>query len=115
MAKFIEVHKGDAPYLLNLDDISSITAFGGETCFWHRDGDSSIYDENFDTVRLMIGAAQGGIPMDTGGNPVLADRQSVAGSKRRSRSRCGAGEYGEACRRYPYCHCGAKMQGAENE
>lgn len=30
MAKFIEVHKGDAPYLLNLDDISSITAFGGE-------------------------------------------------------------------------------------
>lgn len=25
-----------------------------------------------------------------------------------------AGEYGEACRRYPYCHCGAKMQGAEN-
>ena len=26
-----------------------------------------------------------------------------------------AGEYGEACRRYPYCHCGAKMQGGENE
>lgn len=67
MAKFIEVHKGDAPYLLNLDDISSITAFGGETCFWHRDGDSSVYDDSFDTVRLMIGAAQGGIPMDTGG------------------------------------------------
>lgn len=21
-----------------------------------------------------------------------------------------AGEYGEACRRYPYCHCGAKME-----
>lgn len=20
------------------------------------------------------------------------------------------GEYGEACRRYPYCHCGAKMK-----
>lgn len=20
-----------------------------------------------------------------------------------------AGEYGEVCRRYPYCHCGAKM------
>ena len=20
-----------------------------------------------------------------------------------------AGEYGEACKRYPYCHCGAKM------
>lgn len=25
-----------------------------------------------------------------------------------------AGEYGEACRRYPYCHCGAKMD-LENE
>lgn len=21
-----------------------------------------------------------------------------------------AGEYGEACRKYPYCHCGAKME-----
>ena len=38
MAKFIEVHKGDAPYLLNLDDISSITAFGGETCFGTETG-----------------------------------------------------------------------------
>lgn len=64
----IQSEKGDAPYLLNLDDISSITAFGGETCFWHRDGDSSVYDDSFDTVRLMIGAAQGGIPMDTGGS-----------------------------------------------
>lgn len=28
-----------------------------------------------------------------------------------------AGEYGEACRRYPYCHCGAKMnlEGEDND
>lgn len=28
-----------------------------------------------------------------------------------------AGEYGEACRRYPYCHCGAKMdlEGKNND
>ena len=26
-----------------------------------------------------------------------------------------AGEYGEACRRYPYCHCGAKMNLEEKE
>lgn len=26
-----------------------------------------------------------------------------------------AGEYGEACRRYPYCHCGAKMDLEEND
>lgn len=68
MAKFIEVHKGGASYLLNLDDISSVTAFGAETFFWHRDGDRSVYDDSFDKVRLMIGAAQGGIPMDTGGS-----------------------------------------------
>lgn len=24
------------------------------------------------------------------------------------------GEYGEACRRYPYCHCGAKMDLEDN-
>lgn len=64
MAKFIEVHKGDDTYLLNLDDISSITAHGEETWFFHRDGDYSVYDENFEKIRLMIGAAQGGIPMD---------------------------------------------------
>lgn len=68
MAKFIEVHKGDAAYLLNLDDISSITSHGAETWFYHRDGDYSVFDESFDTVRLMIGATQGGIPMDTGGS-----------------------------------------------
>lgn len=68
MAKFIEVHKDNIAYLLNLDDISSITRSGPETCFYHRDGDYSVFDESFDTVRLMIGAAQGGIPMDTGGS-----------------------------------------------
>ena len=26
-----------------------------------------------------------------------------------------AGEYGEACRRYPYCHCGAKMDLEDEE
>lgn len=25
-----------------------------------------------------------------------------------------AGEYGEACQRYPYCHCGAKMNLEDN-
>lgn len=68
MAKFIEVHKNNIAYLLNLDDISSVVITGTETCFYYRDGDYSIFDESFDTVRLMIGAAQGGIPMDTGGS-----------------------------------------------
>lgn len=26
-----------------------------------------------------------------------------------------SGEYGEACRRYPYCHCGAKMCLEDND
>ena len=25
------------------------------------------------------------------------------------------GEYGEACRRYPYCHCGAKIELEDND
>lgn len=68
MAKFIDVHKDGTAYLLNLDDISSIVATGAETCFYLRDGNYSIFDERFEKVRLMIGAAQGGIPMDTGGS-----------------------------------------------
>ena len=64
MAKFIEVHKGNDTYLVNLDDISSITAANGtETCFYHLDGQHSVYDESFEKIRLMIGAAQ-----DTGGS-----------------------------------------------
>ena len=77
MAKFIEVHKkslvGDGAFLVlqNLDDVSGV--------YPSNDGGAGItlrsvstgmgirkYEvaESYDQLRLMIGAAQGGIPMD---------------------------------------------------
>lgn len=81
MAKFIEVHKrslmGDEAFLVlqNLDDVSQVyqTESGGagirlrsaspERCIKKYE-----VTETYDQLRLMIGAAQGGIPMDTGGS-----------------------------------------------
>lgn len=81
MAKFIEVHKksliGDEafPVLQNLDDVSCV--------YRSNDGGAGILlrsaapvvgvgvfavTETYAQLRLMIGAAQGGIPMDTGGS-----------------------------------------------
>lgn len=77
MAKFIEVHKksliGDEafPVLQNLDDVSGV--------YRSNDGGAGILlrsaapavgvgvfavTETYAQLRLMIGAAQGGIPMD---------------------------------------------------
>ena len=74
MAKFIEVHEGGIARLINMDWVEEIVP---------SDGDCTVYfafvagqsfqdyitpDESYDQLRLMIGAAQGGIPMDTGGS-----------------------------------------------
>lgn len=74
MAKFIEAHvKGD-PCLINLDLVEEIIPAGGgcEVYFGFATGQiSQDYiktDESYEHLRLMIGAAQGGIPMDTGGS-----------------------------------------------
>ncbi len=81
MAKFIEVHTKplteDGPLLLlqNLDDISGVYSNpGGGAVILLRDGAAGIgtgaleVEESYGQLRLMIGAAQGGIPMDTGGS-----------------------------------------------
>lgn len=78
MAKFIEVHKkplgiGGNAYLIlqNLDDVSQVypTESGGAGIML-RSVSTGMgirrYEvtETYDQLRLMIGAAQGGIPMD---------------------------------------------------
>lgn len=77
MAKFIEVHRiplgGGEPFpqLVNLDDVS--VACGGinsATIALRRAPDlmgSNAFSvaESYEELRQMIGAAQGGIPMDT--------------------------------------------------
>lgn len=79
MADFIEVHRipmsGGEPFLqlVNLDDVSAACgSAAGTTIALRRVPDmmgSNVFQvaETYDQLRLMIGAAQGGIPMDTGG------------------------------------------------
>ena len=77
MAKFIEVHKkpltGDEPFLVlqNLDGVSEVYQGGdGGAGFRLRSVSTGMgirkYEvaESYDQLRQMIGAAQGGIPMD---------------------------------------------------
>ncbi len=80
MAKFIEIHKmpacgGDGPVLVlqNLDDISAVFPRPGDTAviaLRNSPYGTAHFEvmESYAHLRLMIGAAQGGIPMDTGGS-----------------------------------------------
>ena len=63
MAKFIEIHINGVPILANLDYISIVGANG------IVDKDSDIFrpDEDYQQLRTIIAAAQGGIPMDRSG------------------------------------------------
>lgn len=67
MAKFIEVHDKGYPTLINLDKLESVALNGkGKTCIVYCDYDIEI-DESYGEMKQLIGAAQGGIPMDPGG------------------------------------------------
>lgn len=81
MAKFIEVHmksltgSGSSLVLQNLDDISGVYAGqDGEAVVLVKSSQQLLpmgrfwVEESYAQLRLMIGAAQGGIPMDTGGS-----------------------------------------------
>ena len=76
MAKFIEVHKKAAgnggkqySFLQNLDDVSVVIHCPGDTAVIvlrsspHGTAHFEVL-ESYDQLRRMIGAAQGGIPMD---------------------------------------------------
>lgn len=65
MAKFIEVHQSSQPLLVNIDMVRDVCIEEGETTI-DFDGDDRwiVVDETYEQMRLMIGSAQGGIPMD---------------------------------------------------
>lgn len=65
MAKFIEVHQSSQPLLVNIDMVRDVCLEEGETTI-DFDGDDGwiTVDETYEQMRLMIGSAQGGIPMD---------------------------------------------------
>jgi len=63
MAKFIEVHQDGLPLLVNIDRMRKVE-LDGKRAMIVFDNDWFSVDESYDQLRLMIGSAQGGIPMD---------------------------------------------------
>ena len=63
MGKFIELHKNGVPNLVNLDYVSCVGPAGMVDC----DGKLFRPDEDYQKLRMIIAAAQGGIPMDRSG------------------------------------------------
>lgn len=63
MAKFIEIHRDGRPELINLD---YVTCVGQSGIIW-SDRKLFVPDEDYQQLRLIIAAAQGGIPMERSG------------------------------------------------
>ena len=63
MAKFIEVHKAGKPELINLDHVACV----GENGIVGVDRKLFHPDEDYQKLRMLIAAAQGGIPMERSG------------------------------------------------
>jgi len=67
MAKFIKVHRKGEELLFNIEKIVCITSTGDGKCgFVIGDGSPFFVDETYETVRQIIGNAQGGFPMEPG-------------------------------------------------
>ncbi len=69
MGKFIEVHQDGVPSLLNLDYIGWISEQLGSGIIYTSGTNGSFVevDESYGDLRLLIAAAQGGIPMERSG------------------------------------------------
>lgn len=64
MAKFIEVHKDGIPVLVNLDKVDSISYLDGKGAYLVMYSDFQYVDEKYEKLKMMVGEAQGGIPLD---------------------------------------------------
>ena len=65
MAKFVEVHANDEGFLLNIENVNYIVR-NGPKCRFYGNGLVMDLDESYDKIKTLIGAAQGGIPMEPG-------------------------------------------------
>lgn len=67
MAKFVEIHIYEGPILINLDKVllleKSKSSNGTKI---HMRGADLYASESYDEMKRLIGAAQGGIPMEPG-------------------------------------------------
>ena len=68
MKKFIELHRGSngEPRLINLDQVTQVYSAetGSAVLILKHDPFPLVAVEDYKEVRLMIGAAQGGIPLE---------------------------------------------------
>lgn len=65
MAKFVEVHCSGEPVMINIDAVDSVFPAGCGSAVVIR-GDCQKLDESYQAMKQLIGAAQGGIPMEPG-------------------------------------------------
>ena len=65
MAKFVEVHANNEAFLLNIENVNYFVR-NGRRCAFYGNGIMMDLDESYDTIKTLIGAAQGGIPMEPG-------------------------------------------------
>lgn len=63
MGKFIEVHRDGRPELINLDHVTYVF----ENMIVGVNDNLFCTDEDYQQLRTIIAAAQGGIPMDRSG------------------------------------------------
>ena len=65
MAKFVELHYDGDPMLINLDKVDAVMiSANGATLLYN--GEPQDVEESYEEVKQIIGAAQGGIPMEPG-------------------------------------------------
>ena len=64
MCKFIEVHMGGQPLLVNIGYIRAIAFDDAGKAAMDMGNTVVVTDESYERVRETIGAAQGGIPME---------------------------------------------------
>lgn len=66
MAKFVELHEDGCEMLINLDKVETVEPLGDCGAVLMMGGSQQFADEPYDKIKKLIGAAQGGIPMEPG-------------------------------------------------
>lgn len=65
MAKFVELHYDSDPMLINLDKVDAVMISANVATLLYN-GEPQDVEESYEEVKQIIGAAQGGIPMEPG-------------------------------------------------
>lgn len=66
MAKFVKLHEDGCEMLINLDKVETVEPLCDGGSMLMMGGCQQFADESYDEIKKIIGAAQGGIPMEPG-------------------------------------------------